>query len=372
MLKVLIVDNEEIICKGLSILIPWDEYGFDAPVFAFDGMEGLSKIRQDPYDLLITDLRMPGLDGIELCRETSKLRPDCEIIIISGYRDFQSAQLAFDYHVLGYLLKPIDGDKLASLVHQVAAKKSSAANNELQFYKSFSLSPESHKCGTAASSDELSHHLANGNTEASLECVRCFISDLFYQQPVLNTRLELCAGFLRPVENMLSEIDVSLSTFLTPSRTIQEYCTTDSLFSLSALLSSLVTNISRYITDRRMSRTQKTVNEICEFIQSHYNEKLTVSYLASCFHLTPAYLGRLFKNEKNINLHQFIHTCRIEKAKELITAGDLSLGYISEFVGYSDLSNFYYQFKKSTSFTPDQYRELYRRQDSLPETGDKQ
>lgn len=366
MLKVLIVDNEEIICKGLSVLIPWDEYGFQDPEFSFDGTDGLSKLEETPYDLLITDLRMPGLDGIDLCREARKVRPELEIIIISGYSDFHSAQLAFDYRVLGYLLKPIDDQKLASLVQQVARKKANASKDELHFYEGFVPNGEITQNCPISLSENLSQAIACEDPDAALECVNQFIGSIYQQKPQKNARLALCFQFLKPLMDMLSGINVNLLAFLEPEKTIQEYCDAACLSDLSQQLASLIQNVHQHLDARRMTRSQKTVDEICEFIQQHYSEKLTVSYLASYFHLTPAYLGRLFKKEKNVSLHQFIHTCRIEKAKHLIASSDMGLGHISASVGYADLSNFYSQFKKATALTPDQYRELFRREGALP------
>lgn len=361
MLKVLIVDNEEIICKGLSVLIPWDEYGFQYPEFSFDGTDGLSKLEQTAYDLLITDLRMPGLDGIDLCREARKIRPECEIIIISGYSDFHSAQLAFDYRVLGYLLKPIDDQKLASLVQQVATKKASSPKDELYFYENFVPNGELLQDYPATLPADLSHAIANEDVESAQKCINLFIGSLYQHKPKKIARLALCFQFLKSLMDMLSGINVNLLAYMAPAKTIQEYCDVESLSTLSDTLTTLIINVNQHLESRRMSRSQKTVDDICEYIQLHYSEKLTVSSLASHFHLTPAYLGRLFKKETDLSLHQYIHTCRIEQAKQLIATSDMGLSCISAAVGYSDLSNFYSQFKKATALTPDQYRELSRR-----------
>ena len=361
MLKVLIVDNEEIICKGLSVLLPWEEHGFHAPDFALNGTEGLAMLQQTPYDLLITDLRMPGLDGIDLCREARSICPKCEIIIISGYSDFYSAQLAFDYRVLGYLLKPIDDKKLSSLVQQVASKKAATLKNTVFFYAGFTPTAEAAQ-DCADLSEALSRALAGGNLDFALDCVNRFLATLYLQKPQMESRLALCSRFLKPLKTMLQEIEVNFSSFWEPANNIHDYCNVESLSALSNTLTSLITNIDQYLQSRRMSRTQKTVDDICEYIQQNYSEKLTVSSLASHFHLTPAYLGRLLKKEKDMSLHQYIHACRIEQAKQLIATSDMGLGCISAAVGYADLSNFYSQFKKATSLTPDQYRELFRRQ----------
>lgn len=111
--KVLIVDDEPFIRKGIKKLIHWDQFGFEICAEAEDGQEALSKIDVYHPHLVITDIRMPGMDGLDfirICRE--KYGNTIHFIILSGFSEFSYARIAMRYHVNYYLLKPIDEEEL--------------------------------------------------------------------------------------------------------------------------------------------------------------------------------------------------------------------------------------------------------------------
>jgi Response regulator containing CheY-like receiver domain and AraC-type DNA-binding domain len=113
MRKVILVDDEMFARKGLVGLIPWENYGFEVVGEAEDGEEALALIEQMKPDLVITDIRMPVLDGLELIQAVQARQGKAiRFIIISGYGDFKYAQQAVRYGVQDYLLKPIDEDEL--------------------------------------------------------------------------------------------------------------------------------------------------------------------------------------------------------------------------------------------------------------------
>lgn len=107
MLKVLIADDEEKICQLIEKLIDWKTLGLSVAAVALNGIDAISKITEHKPDIVITDIRMPGIDGMELIERTKRICPDTEVIIISGYRHFEYAQTAIRYGVRNYLLKPI-------------------------------------------------------------------------------------------------------------------------------------------------------------------------------------------------------------------------------------------------------------------------
>ena len=107
MFKALIVDDEGIERRGLSMLIRRLDLPFetkDAP----NGADALSLLQQEHFDVLLTDIRMPFMDGIQLAHEARQLFPDLYIIIFSAYADFRKAQQAMKENVGRYLLKPVD------------------------------------------------------------------------------------------------------------------------------------------------------------------------------------------------------------------------------------------------------------------------
>jgi len=101
--RVLVVDDEASIRDLLSKTLALAEYDVD---LAPDGRTALDRLRVVPYDLLITDLKMPGVDGITVIREGRRLRPDIPVIIITGYSTEASAIEAINLGVSGYLTKP--------------------------------------------------------------------------------------------------------------------------------------------------------------------------------------------------------------------------------------------------------------------------
>lgn len=116
MYDVLLVDDEPLITEGLSILIDWNQLGFSRIETACDGEEALSKIKITKFDLIITDIRMPGLNGLNLIKSLKTESPSTKIVILSGYSDFSYAKEAMQYGVKSYLLKPISKDEITEIV----------------------------------------------------------------------------------------------------------------------------------------------------------------------------------------------------------------------------------------------------------------
>jgi len=114
MYRVIIVDDEPIIRKGLRETIEWDSLGLEVAGEAANGAEALQLVRSIRPEVLITDIRMPQMDGLELIREVKKLDFDVKITILSGFSDYDYLKAAIKLGVDNYLLKPIDNDELIS------------------------------------------------------------------------------------------------------------------------------------------------------------------------------------------------------------------------------------------------------------------
>ena len=112
MIKVIIADDEIRVCNLICNLIDWTSLNMQIVGTAHDGLSAYDLIEKENPDLIITDIRMPGMDGLTLISKTKSICPEAEIIIISGYRDFEYAQNAIRYGVNDYLLKPIKKDEL--------------------------------------------------------------------------------------------------------------------------------------------------------------------------------------------------------------------------------------------------------------------
>ena len=112
MLKVIIADDEQRICRLVQVLADWESLGMEVVGTAENGFEALNLIKEAHPDILITDIRMPGCDGLELIRQAKQMCAHLEVVIISGYAHFEYAQNAIRYGVGNYLLKPIRREEL--------------------------------------------------------------------------------------------------------------------------------------------------------------------------------------------------------------------------------------------------------------------
>ena len=122
MLRVFLVEDESIIRETLRDTVPWTQYGYSFAGEAGDGEMALPLIRQTRPDVLITDVRMPFMDGLALSRLVSQEFPEMKIIIISGHDDFEYAQQAINIGVERYLLKPITKTTLLKVLDEVREK----------------------------------------------------------------------------------------------------------------------------------------------------------------------------------------------------------------------------------------------------------
>ena len=112
MIKVVIADDEYRICELIHRLVDWQSLDMEVVAMANDGVEALQIIKEYLPDILITDIRMPGLSGLELIEQASRIAPDIGFIIISGYSEFEYAKKALSFAVVDYLLKPINKEEL--------------------------------------------------------------------------------------------------------------------------------------------------------------------------------------------------------------------------------------------------------------------
>ena len=119
MIRVIIADDEKLICRLVQALADWDSLGMEVAGTAENGLEALQLVEALEPDILITDIRMPGCDGLELIRRAKELRPQLEVVIISGYAHFEYAQSAIQFGVGNYLLKPIKKEELMDTLRKM-------------------------------------------------------------------------------------------------------------------------------------------------------------------------------------------------------------------------------------------------------------
>lgn len=132
LMKAMLVDDEPLILQGLSVILDWEAEGYEIVKKATNGEEALEYLRENEVDLIITDIRMPKVDGIELLETIRREKlSNAYMVILSGYNDFKYAQAAIRCACNGYILKPVQKDQLLSNVRQAAINRAATARREV-------------------------------------------------------------------------------------------------------------------------------------------------------------------------------------------------------------------------------------------------
>lgn len=122
MLRVVLVDDEQTILSGLERAIDWQKYDCEVVGTAGDGLEGVALCRREKPDILITDIRMPNMDGLAMIAALKSEFPNLQISVLTAFRDFEYAQRAIRLGVMRYLLKPSKMAELSEAIDAMVAR----------------------------------------------------------------------------------------------------------------------------------------------------------------------------------------------------------------------------------------------------------
>ena len=135
MFKVVFVDDEFLIVEGLKSIIDWESYNICVAGTALNACDGITLVKETKPDILITDIRMKGMDGLEMLKHIKETGYNGYIIILSGYQEFEYAQKAIENGVYRYLLKPVDIPVLTNIISDIS-NKLSEERTELEMFES--------------------------------------------------------------------------------------------------------------------------------------------------------------------------------------------------------------------------------------------
>ncbi|PYE45443.1 response regulator [Paenibacillus barcinonensis] len=161
--QILLVDDESYVIDDLEIAFPWEQYRIERIHKAYSGMQALSILDEQTVDIVITDISMPVMNGLELIRQIKALKPNLPCILLTGYAEFEYAKEATKYGVVEYLLKPLDVEKLAACLEKTVL----SIEDQIRRTLSYELAMNSFRQHLPSLRDRLLNQLIEGNRYAT-------------------------------------------------------------------------------------------------------------------------------------------------------------------------------------------------------------
>lgn len=414
MYTIVVADDEEDLRKTIIRRVDWESIGFQVVGEAENGVEALELVTKKEPDLLLTDIRMPFISGLELARQVREVRPSTQIAFLSGYDDFSYAQEAIRYNIISYLLKPISIEALQKDLRQIKekldqiftefAERKKAAADVSEFLLPLLLD-SGQKDGSAEREVRLLeqaiachflepinsniHYLVlsislwdkEGRNRTEYGHVHAVNSILqkytkgtafFLEDKITAVLAATPASFDKYLHIVIDEIVQSVERILDLNCAIGAGRMTDRLSRISEVYQDSVKAMIyaeqsgsgssvRYIADLEVQKTKSSM-DICQralsYIDGNYGDTgLSLMTVSQEIGVSPNYLSALIKKKTGKSFVDYLTGRRMETAKRLLLETGMKIREIAEECGYNDQHYFSYCFKKYAGASPNMLRQ---------------
>lgn len=381
-MKALIVDDEFNVRDVIRHLGQWEQYGITQLLEASNGDEAKNIIEKESPELIFTDVKMPGMSGIDIIEWLASISYTGKVILITGYDDYSFMRKAIQFSSFDYLLKPIEAEAFNKTLAD--AVKSWSEEEEARVYQETGVYDDakkfrSNQLVTAACMGEL---FDPAPIEASLPDAEKYDLTLlsFYQMHHPDPYIQLLADelmdshsgnayALQNEQNLCLVITVS-GQWLSVEESISKQFDIPVRIVEGRSIASVKDIPDAYPFLHKAMEDQKfrsihrlneldaarRMEDIVTYVETYYMEDLTLEKLATIFFLSREHISRKFKEKTGLTLSKFIIQLRTEQAKNWLKDTEESIYSISLLLGYQDEKYFSKLFKKVVGITPFEYR----------------
>ncbi|MDQ0882338.1 response regulator [Peribacillus sp. V2I11] len=381
-MKTLIVDDEFNVRDVIRHLGQWEKYGITHLLEASNGDDAKRMIEKESPEIIFTDVKMPGMSGIELIEWLDSISYPGKVILISGYDDYSFMRKAIQFSSFDYLLKPIEADAfnktLEEAVKSWANEEEVRANNDTGVYEDVKRF-RSNQLVTAACMGE---HFDKNDIESYVPKAEGYNLTLisFYQMHHPAPYIQLLADELveRKIGNVFAlQNDHNLCLVITiPDHwlSVEEWIShqfdipvrlvcgepLESLGDIHNSFKSLqkAMNNQNFRSIHRLDDLDvaRRIEDIVSYVEKYYMEELSLEKLSNVFFLSREHISRKFKQKTGMLLSKYITKLRTDQAKRWLRETEKSIYSISLMLGYQDEKYFSKLFKKVVGMTPFEYR----------------
>ncbi|MGP1910531.1 response regulator transcription factor [Metabacillus sp. JX24] len=376
-MKALIVDDEFNVRDVIRHLGEWEKHGITELLEAGNGKEAKKWIEKEKPELIFTDIKMPGMSGMELIEWLDSISYPGKVVFITGYNDYSYMRKAIQHSSFDYLLKPIeyeafnhtleksvqawiddfqhaevleDAKKLRR--NQVATSICLGDRTDTESLAEFL--PEADDYELTLLSFYQMHQPEPYIQKLSEELMNRRLGNAFH----LQTDLNLCLVITTPNQWLTAEEWIS-SEFDLPVRLVEgesAISLTDVRTSFQELLKKLENQEFRSIHRLDELDAARRMEDIVSYVDTYYMEDLSLEKLSNVFFLSREHISRKFKQETGMTLSKYMTDLRIKQAKAWLRETDKTIYSISTMLGYQDEIYFSKLFKKVVGMTPFEFR----------------
>jgi len=350
-----IVDDDEIEREGMTNFIPWEKYGIEIVGSAWNGQEGYEVIHARKPDLVITDIKMPVMNGIELIRRVQEEKEEVLFVVLSGYGEYEYTSQAMELGIRHYVLKPCDEKRIVAVLEQAKKeleeerKKKALLERAIDRQKQEPFDRQEQEPFDGQMDRKISQEEFRGICREIGHAAD--LQTLLLQISVLYAWLRIC----RYSEEEISSVGRWLVNDL------EEEKSSGAGDGSQQEVSRCAVAAMRRRGKLKLSREESRIENILIAVYSSIGDRnLGLHWLASeVIFMNEEYLGRLFARNMSRKFSDFVSETRIEIAKRLLEHNPgLHISDLAECVGYSEDGQYFSRmFKKYTGKKPSDYRE---------------
>jgi DNA-binding response regulator, araC family len=378
MYKVLFAEDELLVRLGLQNSIPWSKYEMEVAALADNGMEAYRLFEEIHPDILITDLRMEGMDGLELVKRVREIDKECAIVVISCLNDFETLRKLIPYNINAYVLKAsISIDEVCNVLEQTKEYLISIGRTAKRVIPDLEK-PEDiiskYLLGDTVISLEddfeiFEHLLLFSLEEENKDKINKLAMDFIYE--LVNRQIpgemlvplkdkEFCV-FYRSTEKKMDErikrINNSIGDFLGVRFKI-----THSSRRKAENLKDWFDRayVQQYEINIDENSGKALIQKSIEYMQEHFRESLTLTDISRTIGLSVSYFSYLFKQETGKNYIEYLNEIRLLATMKDLMNTDEKVVVVAQKNGFQNLEYFSRYFKKQTGESPARWRKLNR------------
>ncbi|MGO4494813.1 response regulator [Paenibacillus sp. 2RAB27] len=335
MKHILIVDDEPMVRMGLAQLVRQCSPLFRT-VVAANGVEALEQINKQRPDMMLTDIRMPKMDGLELCKQVLEMNLTVPIVVISGYDDFSYAQKCLTYGVKEYLLKPLTEHELYPVLNKLLLQQDHSV--PISFLKV----------------EEWLERVESTIWSADLDALNGLMDDWKHGDIIHGIQAQQLEQIIADgLKILIKKLNAhGLVTFTTHSSPAQLNTIPEAIAYLQTELVHLYNQLFHW----RGGNQKSLFEEAKTYIDNNISEELSLEEVAEKMGLAPTYFSYIFKKMTNETFVQYRMKKRIEMAKKLLEIPHYKVVDVGVTIGYQNYPYFTKIFKKMTGCTPSEYR----------------